>query len=103
MKVLRNRTEKPSAPAATGERQSRDDALKTRIHRQLIDRIDLSKLHVLPRELVEQQIRQILEDLLAEDGTPLSRREREQIVLDVQPTAPRKSTWSGAESSSPQM
>jgi pilus assembly protein CpaF len=84
MKVLRNRNEKPSAPAATGERQSRDDALKTRIHRQLIDRIDLSKLHVLPRELVEQQIRQILEDLLAEDGTPLSRREREQIVLDVQ-------------------
>ncbi len=84
MKVLRNRNEKPSAPAATGERQSRDDALKTRIHRQLIDRIDLSKLHVLPRELVEQQIRQILEDLLAEDGTPHSRREREQIVLDVQ-------------------
>ncbi|MEE8147165.1 MAG: CpaF family protein, partial [Longimicrobiales bacterium] len=32
----------------------------------------------------EQQIRQILEDLLAEDGTPHSRREREQIVLDVQ-------------------
>jgi pilus assembly protein CpaF len=84
MKVLRNRTEKPRAPAAPGETQSRDDALKTRIHRQLIDRIDLSKLHVVPRELVEQQIRQILEDLLAEDGTPLSRREREQIVLDVQ-------------------
>jgi pilus assembly protein CpaF len=87
MKVLRSRNEKtgePAAPIAPGERQSQDDALKTRIHRQLIDRIDLSKLHVYPRERVEQQIRQILEDLLAEDGTPLSRREREQIVVEVQ-------------------
>ncbi len=87
MKVLRSRAEKPGAPAAPiapGERQSRDDALKTRIHRQLIDRIDLSKLYASPRDLVEQQIRQILEDLLAEDGTPLSRREREQILVEVQ-------------------
>ena len=87
MKVLRSRAEKPGAPAAPiapGERQSRDDALKTRIHRQLIERIDLSKLDVVPRDLVEHQIRQILEDLLAEDGTPLSRREREQIVVEVQ-------------------
>jgi pilus assembly protein CpaF len=87
MRLVGGRTDKPgepAAPIAPGERQSRDDALKTRIHRQLIDRIDLSKLDVLPRELVEQQIRQTLEDLLAEDGTPLSRREREQIVVDVQ-------------------
>jgi pilus assembly protein CpaF len=84
MKVLRGRTEKPGAPAAPGERQRRDEALKTRIHRQLIERIDLPKLDVVPRDLVEHQIRQILEDLLAEDGTPLSRREREQIVVEVQ-------------------
>ncbi len=87
MKVLRSRAEKPGAPVAPiapGERQSRDDALKTRIHRQLIDRIDLSKLYASPRDLVEQQIRQILEDLLVEDGTPLSRREREQILVEVQ-------------------
>ena len=84
MKLIGGRTEKPAEPTAPGERQRRDDALKTRIHRQLIERIDLSKLHACPRELVEQQIRHILEDLLAEDGTPLSRREREQIVVDVQ-------------------
>jgi pilus assembly protein CpaF len=87
MKVVRGRTEKsgePTALVASAERQSRDDALKTRIHRQLIERIDVSKLDAFPLELVDQQIRQILEDLLAEDGTPLSRREREQIVVDVQ-------------------
>ena len=51
--------------------------LKTRIHRQLIDRLDLAKLDALPREVVEQQIRRIVEDMLALDETPLSRKERE--------------------------
>jgi pilus assembly protein CpaF len=58
--------------------------LKTRIHRHLIDRIDLSKVDVLPRDLVEQQIRQLVEELLAEEETPLSRWERDQIILEIQ-------------------
>jgi len=58
--------------------------LKNRIHRHLIERIDLAKVDVLPRDVVEQQIRQIVEELLAEDETPLSRWERNQIVLEIQ-------------------
>ncbi len=58
--------------------------LKIRIHRQLIERIDLSKLDSLPAGLVQQQIGRILEDLLAGEATPLSRRERDQIVVEVQ-------------------
>jgi pilus assembly protein CpaF len=58
--------------------------LKTRIHRHLIERIDLSKVDVLPRDVVEQQIRQLVEDLLAEEETPLSRWERDQIILEIQ-------------------
>ncbi len=58
--------------------------LKSRIHRYLIDRIDLSKVDILPRDLVEQQIRQLVEELLAEEETPLSRWERDQIVLEIQ-------------------
>ena len=58
--------------------------LKTRIHRQLIERLDLAKLDVLPLEIVQQQIRRIVEDMLAGDDTPLSRNEREQIVLEVE-------------------
>ncbi|MFQ5520469.1 MAG: ATPase, T2SS/T4P/T4SS family, partial [Candidatus Methylomirabilia bacterium] len=91
MALLRGRTEKPGEPAAnagSSERQGLGPAdsyeLKARIHRQLIERIDLSKLDVLPDELVGQQIRRILEDLLAGEDIPLSRRERDQIVLDVQ-------------------
>jgi pilus assembly protein CpaF len=58
--------------------------LKTRIHRQLIERLDLAKLDILPLETVQHQIRRIVEDMLAGDDTPLSRQEREQLVLEVE-------------------
>ncbi len=58
--------------------------LKSRIHRQLIERLDLAKLDVLPREVVEQQIRRIVEDMLALDETPLSRKERDDLVVEIE-------------------
>ncbi|MEE8241301.1 MAG: CpaF family protein [Nitrospirales bacterium] len=90
MALFRDRTETPperGAKVAQGARRHEADGtyyeLKNRIHRQLIERIDLSKLDSLPPELVQQQIRRILEELLAGEETPLSRLEREKIVLDV--------------------
>ena len=58
--------------------------LKGRIHRQLIEGLDLSKVALLPADVVQQQIRRIVEDLLAGEETPLNRQEREQIVVEVQ-------------------
>jgi pilus assembly protein CpaF len=58
--------------------------LKTRIHRQLIERLDLAKLDILPLDTVQQQIRRIIEDMLAGDDTPLSRHEREQLAVEVE-------------------
>src|SRR4029453_11780826 len=58
--------------------------LKTRVHRQLIERLDLGKLSSLPGEIVQQQIRRIVEDMLVADETPLSRQEREDLVREVQ-------------------
>ena len=58
--------------------------LKSRIHRQLIDRLDLAKLAALPPDYVQQQIRRIVEDMLAGEATPLSRQDREQLVLEIQ-------------------
>src|SRR3989304_7543173 len=94
MKPGPGRPEKATGPTLApllGAGQGKGDGasfeLRPRIHRQLIDRIDLSKLDSLPAELVQQQIRRILEDLLAGDETPLSRQEREQLVLDVQHAA----------------
>jgi pilus assembly protein CpaF len=75
-------------PAANGDLPRGAEAaryeLKTRVHRQLIERLDLTKLNLLPVESVQQQIRRIVEDMLVEDGTPLSRQERDQIVVEVQ-------------------
>jgi pilus assembly protein CpaF len=79
-------------PASNGHRESDTPSpsrdayydLKTRIHRQLIERLDLAKLDILPLDAVQQQIRRIVEDMLAEDATPLSRHEREQLVLEVE-------------------
>jgi pilus assembly protein CpaF len=58
--------------------------LKARVHRQLIERLDLTKLSLLPPESVQQQIRRIVEDMLVDDETPLTRHEREQMVVEVQ-------------------
>src|SRR3990172_1477397 len=93
MRRVRSRTENASEPAVasppgTEQNNNKGDGsgfeLKSRIHRQLIERIDLSKLDSLPPESVQQQIRRLLEDLLAGEETPLSRQEREQLVIDVQ-------------------
>jgi pilus assembly protein CpaF len=90
MALFRGRTETPverDAKIGRGAGPHRADGayyeLKNRIHRQLIERIDLSKLDSLPPELVQQQIRRILEELLAGDETPLSRLEREKVVLEI--------------------
>src|SRR5438093_12110071 len=61
--------------------------LKTRVHRQLIERLDLAKLSSLPSDVVQQQIRRIVEDMLVADETALSRQEREALVRDVQDEA----------------
>jgi pilus assembly protein CpaF len=58
--------------------------LKNRIHRQLIERLDLTKIGVLPTDVLQQQIRRVVEDMLVDDETPLSRQEREQIIIEVQ-------------------
>jgi pilus assembly protein CpaF len=58
--------------------------IKAKVHRQLIERLDLSKLEAIPLETLQQQIRRVTEGLLAEVDAPLNRQEREQIVIEVQ-------------------
>src|SRR5947209_20604691 len=82
----------PTSPAGGGPtvdghaRNSRTSYydLKGRIHSQLIERLDLAKLGTLPPEVLQQQIRRVSEDMLAEEETPLSRQEREQLIVEVQ-------------------
>jgi pilus assembly protein CpaF len=66
-------------------RGGRDHAdLKEKIHRKLIEQLDLSKIETIPLETLEVQIRQVTEGLPAEEGTPLNRQDRDRIVVEVQ-------------------
>src|SRR5690348_14490409 len=83
--VAREETAVASEPLdAKGRSQQTYYELKTRIHGQLIERLDLAKLDALPREVVQQQIRRIVEDMLALDETPLSRKQRDDLVIEIE-------------------
>ena len=58
--------------------------LKSRIHRRLIDRIDLSKLDLLRNGELANEIGYVIERLIVEEGVPLSRQEKERLVIEVQ-------------------
>ena len=68
-------------PIRSAESQYAD--LKTRVHRQLIDRLDLDKLATIPAEVVRSEIARVVQGLIDEQATPLSRQERERLVLEI--------------------
>jgi pilus assembly protein CpaF len=71
-----------SAPMAR-QAESQYAELKTRVHRQLIDRLDLDKLATIPAEVVRTEIARVVQGLIDEEGTPLTRQERERLVLEI--------------------
>lgn len=76
----------PRTAKAASSDQKRADwliDLKVRIHRQLIDRINLSLLDKLPREQIGTEISQIIAELLEEDRAVLNGAERQSLVEDV--------------------
>ncbi len=73
----------PRRPEADRRGDTDYHELKGRIHRQLIERLDLSKLELLPPDTVQVQIRRAVEGMLEGEATPLSRQERERIVREI--------------------
>jgi pilus assembly protein CpaF len=72
------RTMQPSSPDVILQ------DLRLRIHRRLIDTLDLSKLSSLEMDRVKVEIRRILEDMVMAEAIPLSRVDRDRLVTDVQ-------------------
>jgi pilus assembly protein CpaF len=58
--------------------------LKSRIHRQLIEQIDLEKVDMLGTSDLAREIGYIIEKLIAEEGVPLNQQEKERIIVEVQ-------------------
>ena len=58
-------------------------ALKTEIHRKLLDRINLSLLDKLSREQIEEEVGDIVLALLIEEDAALNAKERTRLVGEV--------------------
>src|SRR5262249_37006069 len=73
-------------PAAAGQWTAVDRAyqdLKLRIHRELIDRIDLGNLGRLDLETANAQLRVASGQLIDEQSMPLSQRDRQQLREEI--------------------
>src|SRR3954451_1557255 len=57
--------------------------LKHELHQKLIEKIDLATIEKLPREQLRDELRLILNQLLALSDIPLNRVEREQMVEEL--------------------
>ncbi len=59
-------------------------ALKVKIHRKLLERLDLSNIDLVETEAFRGEIGRIVEALIAEENVPLTQQEKESLVTDIQ-------------------
>jgi pilus assembly protein CpaF len=74
----------PAPPPAAVHDIPAYEELKARVHRKLLDRVDLAVMESLPPERLLIEIKTLVERLLVEEGTPINEVERRGIVRDVQ-------------------
>jgi len=73
-------------PAANGRQATVDRSyqeLKLRVHRELLDRIDLDTLGRLDMREATSQLRTVIAQLIDEQAMPLSQRDREQLGDEI--------------------
>jgi pilus assembly protein CpaF len=58
--------------------------MKTRIHRRLIDRIDLAKMDLMEGSELKREIGSVIEGLIIGEGIPLNQMERDRLIVEVQ-------------------
>jgi pilus assembly protein CpaF len=75
----------PRVIAQPDNRPARDayQELKSRIHRRLLDRLDLSNLARIPQEALEAEIGRAVGGLVQSESMPLNRSERERLISEV--------------------
>jgi len=71
-------------PGSAGKDREFFQELKTRIHRRLIDKLDLSKLDLIGSSELIREIGYIIESLIAEEGVPLNQTEKDRLIVEIQ-------------------
>ena len=80
------RTPRPATRATRSSALAAPDAhheLKHELHQKLIEKLDLQTIERLPRDQLRDELRTILNQLLAASDLPLNRVEREQMVEEL--------------------
>jgi pilus assembly protein CpaF len=72
----------PAQPAAHDQAAKHLD-LKVSIHRKLLDKINLSALEQLSRQQIEFEIKDIVLEILDDQGEVLNSRERQALIFEV--------------------
>jgi pilus assembly protein CpaF len=85
VRVARSRLAPRASQPETGESSAADGIheLKTRLHRSVIDRLDLSRINELSAEQVQAEVGRLAKEVLATEDAPLSSTERESLIQDV--------------------
>jgi pilus assembly protein CpaF len=73
-----------SGNGSEGNGQQSFQEMKSRLHRALINRMDLTKLAALSQEQVHAEVSRLAENVLAQEAMPLSTVDRDRLVNDVQ-------------------
>ena len=58
--------------------------LKSRVHRKLLDRVDLAKLEAMPAEQMKAEITSAVEKLLTEETLAINESEHKGLIIDIQ-------------------
>ncbi len=73
----------PPISAAAARATHELQVIKGRVHRRLLERLNLSNLDRLERDQVTEAIRKVVHDLITQDALPLNFEERDLVVKQV--------------------
>jgi pilus assembly protein CpaF len=76
------RQHQPAVPMPSASADTYHE-LKHELHQKLIEKLDLATIEQLPRDKLRDELRLILNNLLASSDLPLNRVEREQMVEEL--------------------
>ena len=82
-RLIRETVGVPGVPGNGENAQYSFQEMKSRLHRTLINRMDLTKLSALSTEQAHAEVSRLAETVLAQEGMPLSAADRERLVNDV--------------------
>jgi pilus assembly protein CpaF len=71
------------APIVRGEREIYFEKMKVRIHQQLVERLDVQNLKLLPPETVRQEVRALIRELCQTEKGLLNSADQERLMDEV--------------------